>query len=309
MKHSACHHVLLLCAALAAVAAGCRVRNTGTAARIDVNEVASIRKGLGEGAGTKEATTVVADPTGWAAIRGTFKLSGSAPPRVALSVNKDQDICVPGGKQPQKEDLVVDANGGIKDVVIFCTTKMPAGDPKWEHPEYAASKNEKVLFDQKNCVFLTHMLAARTTQVIVLKNSDTKGHNANIVAKGKALSGNFLIAAGGSSDYTPGGESPEPFDVSCGIHPWMSAKMLTRDNPYFAVTKSDGTFEIKNVPAGVPLEFKVWQESSKFIQTVKLNGAETKWPKGKISLKDKDVLKPDEVRELNVTVDVAAFNK
>jgi hypothetical protein len=89
----------------------------------------------------------------------------------------------------------------------------------------------------------------------------------------------------------------------------MSAKMLTRDNPIFAVTKADGSFEIKNVPAGVPLEFKVWQESSKFIPTAMLNGKAAKWPKGKLTLKDKDILKDGEQRTLEVTVDASVFAK
>lgn len=303
------HRLLLACVLLAACAAGCRRQNIGAVARVDAGAVVELRKKLGEGAAAATEAAAGAEPTGFATIKGTFKLAGMAPARKTLTVNKDQDICMPGGQAALSEDLVVDANGGIKDVVIYCITKMPVDDPKWEHPDYAAAKAQPLVFDQKNCVFLTHVLAARSTQTILVKNSDTKGHNANIVAKGKALSGNILIASGGSSNYVPGGESPEPFDVSCNIHPWMSAKMITRDNPCFAVTNPDGSFEIKNVPAGVPLEFKVWQESSKFIQTATLNGAAAKWPKGKLSLKDKDVLKADETRTLEVTVDVSAFGR
>ena len=304
------HRLLLFLPLLAACAGGCSVRYTGAVARVDVEEVKQLRKSLGEGAAAATETAAAAEPTGFATLKGTFKLVGTTPNRKPLTVNKDQDICMPGGKAALSEELVVDANGGIKDVVIYCITKMPKDDPKWEHPDYAVAKAQPLVFDQKECVFLTHVLAARSTQTILLKNSDPKGHNANIVAKGKALSGNILIASGGSSNYIPGGESPEPFDVSCNIHPWMSAKMITRDNPCFAVTKPDGSFEIKNVPAGVPLEFKVWQESSKFIQNVTLNGAAAKWPKGKLSLvKEKDWLKNDETRTLDVTVDVSAFGK
>lgn len=308
MKHP--FHIRLLFPAvlLAVLTAGCQ-RSSGTAVWIDQGAVADLRKTLGEGAAGKTEAAAAAEPTGFATIRGSFKLEGTPPARKTLSVNKDQDICMPGGKAALSEELVVDANGGIKDVVIYCITKMPKDDPKWEHPDYAAAKAQPVVFDQKECVFLTHVLVARSTQTILVKNSDSKGHNANIVAKGKALSGNSLIATGGSFNYLPGGESPEPFDVSCNIHPWMSAKMLTRDNPCFAVTKADGTFEIKNVPAGVPLEFKIWQESSKFIQTAKLNGTAAKWPKGKLSLKDKDILKPSEQRTLDVMVDLALFGK
>ncbi|MFN0019232.1 MAG: hypothetical protein ACKVP0_13295 [Pirellulaceae bacterium] len=293
---------------LAAVSAGCG-RYSGISASLNQGEVDQLRKSLGEGAAAKVETVAAADPTGFATITGKFTLEGTPPAQVPLSVNKDMDVCMPGGKPVLSEQLVIDSKGGIKDVVIFCITKMPVGDPKWEHPDYAAAKANKLVFDQKQCVFLTHLVAARTGQTLVLTNSDPVGHNTNIVAKGKALSANVSIASNGNSEYVVNGESAEPFDVSCAIHPWMSAKMITRDNPLFAVTKADGSFEIKNVPTGVPLEFKVWQESSKFIQSVKLNGAAAKWPKGKLSLKDKDVLKPGETRKLDVTVDVSMFGK
>jgi hypothetical protein len=32
------------------------------------------------------------------------------------------------------------------------------------------------------------------------------------------------------------------------------------DTPYAAVTKADGTYEIQNIPAGVPLQIVVWHE-------------------------------------------------
>ena len=301
--------LLLLAALLATCAAGCP-RRSGTAVQVDMREgraVDDLRKALGAGAAGKTEAVAAAEPTGFATLKGTFKLVGTAPARKTLSVNKDQAICMPGGKPVLAEELLVDASGGIKDVVIFCMNKMPADDPKWVHPDWAATKTSVVEFDQKNCVFLTHMLAVRTTQPVLLKNSDPTSHNANIVPKGKALGGNFLIPPGSSSNYLAGGESPEPYDISCNVHPWMSAKLLTRDNPIFAVTKPDGSFEIKNVPAGVPLDFKVWQEATKFMQNVKLNGKVTKWPKGKLSLKDKDILKPGETRTLEVTVDESVF--
>ena len=39
----------------------------------------------------------------------------------------------------------------------------------------------------------------------------------------------------------------------------MSGWVIARDNPYVAVSKADGTFEIKDLPAG-ELEFLAWHE-------------------------------------------------
>jgi uncharacterized protein (DUF2141 family) len=47
--------------------------------------------------------------------------------------------------------------------------------------------------------------------------------------------------------------------VKCNIHSWMHAFIGVVDNPYFAVSKDDGTFEIKNLPPG-NYTIAVWQE-------------------------------------------------
>ena len=36
----------------------------------------------------------------------------------------------------------------------------------------------------------------------------------------------------------------------CDVHPWMFAYVALIEHSHFAVTKEDGTFTIKNVPAG-----------------------------------------------------------
>jgi hypothetical protein len=47
--------------------------------------------------------------------------------------------------------------------------------------------------------------------------------------------------------------------VKCNIHSWMHAFIGVLDHPYFAVSKDDGSFEIKNLPPGA-YTIAVWQE-------------------------------------------------
>jgi hypothetical protein len=47
--------------------------------------------------------------------------------------------------------------------------------------------------------------------------------------------------------------------VKCNIHSWMHAFIGVLDHPYFAVSKDDGHFEIKNLPPGT-YTIAVWQE-------------------------------------------------
>lgn len=284
--------------------------------RVSAANVEELKKAFGGGAAAAGpgAVVEVAEPTGWSTLKGKFVLSGTAPARSPLKVDKDQSVCAPGGKTVLDEEIVVDSSGGIKDVAIFLVTKLPANNPQWEHPDYAAlaTGEAPMPFDQKDCVFLSHVFIMRSTQTLTIKNSDDVGHNTSInpSAGSKAASANVLLPANSSTTYKPVGESLVPNPVACSIHPWMSALLLTRNNPYYAVSAPDGTFEIKNVPAGVELEFAVWQQKAGFMSKVKVqegsgSAADEIWKKGRFKRK----LTPDAPLEMTVTLDASSLNK
>lgn len=267
--------------------------------------VVALRKALGgDQAAAGGAAVVKAEPTGYATIRGTFKLTGPAPPKETLTITKEQDVCMPGGNPVFSTELIVDpATGGLKDVVVYLFTKVPLDDEKWVHPSYAETAEATREFDQEHCLFLSPMFAMRSTQKLKILNSDPVGHNTNITPTGKTSPFNQTIAAHSFVMYEPGGESPEPFPVSCAIHPWMAARMIVRDSPYFAVSGLNGEFEIPNVPAGVELDFKVWQAATGFLQKVTVNGQAAEWKKGKLTV----TLNPGDELNLDVGVDPSVF--
>src|SRR5262245_37921419 len=138
-------------AVMAVVAAGC-ARYVPPAERVSTTTVNALRSAFGGGVTETAATggaAALAEPTGWATLKGSFKLSGSAPERRLLTIDKDPSVCAPGGKVHQSEELVVDsATGGIRDVVIYMTgpAKFPVGNDKWEHPGYAAAREATLDF-------------------------------------------------------------------------------------------------------------------------------------------------------------------
>ena len=250
------------------------------------------------------------EPSGWATLTGKFTLTGTPPEPRQLQVDKDTATCAPGGKAVYANDVIVDAAGGWANVLVFLNTAIPSDDPKWISAEYDAEKEATLTanpFDQKNCLFLSHIYPVRSTQTVVVKNSDNIGHNAKIDPPSGVKADNLLIPGGQSVTYRAGGESKAPFPVTCSIHPWMKAYMISRNNPYFAVTKPDGTFEIKNVPAGpgLKLEFCAWQEKANFLQKVTVDGQAASWNKGKFSLE----LTPGETKNLNVVIDASVLPK
>jgi hypothetical protein len=274
------------------------------AMRVDFEELT----GPAEGAGGEAVSA--AEPTGWATISGTFKVTGAAPQRTPLKVDKEMDICAPGGKQVLNPIIQVGPNGELRDVVVYLSTNIPLDNPKWIHESYAASANAEVVFDQKECLFLSQMFVARSSQKVKIANSDPIGHNTNISAKDSATQFNQNISPNSFSMYSPGGTkgtgySKAPFDVACNVHTWMNASMLIRPDPYFAVTDASGAFKIANVPTGVPLEFRVWHASTKFIQKVTVNGEATTWSKGTIKIK----LEPGADQTLEVALDSSLLGK
>ena len=94
------------------------------------------------------------------------------------NVTKEHDICTVGGKAPLQETLVVDAGSkGIKNVAVFLRDASRVHDS-------AKPKAEPVVFDQKQCVFLTHVVGVTVGQSLDIKNSDPTGHNTNILGTG-----------------------------------------------------------------------------------------------------------------------------
>jgi uncharacterized protein (DUF2141 family) len=48
--------------------------------------------------------------------------------------------------------------------------------------------------------------------------------------------------------------------VKCNVHPWMRAYIAVVHHPFFAVTGDDGTFTIKDLPAGT-YTLEAWHET------------------------------------------------
>ena len=284
--------------------------SAGPQVAADPDDVEAIRNVLLSSSGGADEAGERAEPTGFATIKGRFVFDGTPPDPIELSITKDIEVCKPGGKPVFEPQVDVDpSTKGVANVLIFLTTKIPADDPKWVHDSYSES-SEALLsgdraFDQKKCRFLSPIYALRSTQTLEILNSDPVSHNTMISPSSpKVKPLNVTIPVGGKVTWTPGGPSKQPIPVSCSIHPWMRASVISRDDPYFAVSAKDGSFEIKNVPAGVELEFRLWQAASKWIDgDVTLNGEAQKLKRGQIKVQ----LEPDQTLEWNFVLPDSLF--
>jgi len=213
----------------------------------------------------------------WGTIKGRFLFGGDAPTAAEIKADKDIEIC--GKHKLVSEELSVGADKGIANVVVFVRDKAVKVNPE----AAAQAKAAKVVLDNKDCRFTPHVVVVHTGQPLIIKNSDTVGHNSN-VATIKNPASNSLIPAGGESSIPFANEEAMPAQVTCNIHPWMKAWVLVRPNPYATVSAADGTFEIKNVPAG-EVELQLWHEKAGFIAEMTVGGKSEKVAKGRKKVK------------------------
>ena len=104
-------------------------------------------------------------------------------------------------------------------------------------------------------MFVPRITMMREGQTLEIKNSAPVSHNSHVTGS-PSVNGtlNPLIPAGASVTKQPKAEK-RPMLLSCDIHSWMAGRIGVFDHPYFALTKEDGTFEIKNAPVG---QFKIF---------------------------------------------------
>ena len=214
----------------------------------------------------------------WGTIKGRFVFDGDAPDAKNINVTKDTEFC--STHDLKEETVVVGEKNALANVVVYLYVKR--GGKVTPHPDLE-KLGEPITLDNKGCRFEPHVLLVRTGQTLKITNSDQGiGHNTNA-----ALQQNppFNETVSNESPITKKFQKTEPFPakVSCNIHPWMTAHMLVRDNPYMAITGEDGSFEIAKLPAGKH-EFIVWHESVGYVKNLKLATGDKTNRRGRVKL-------------------------
>jgi hypothetical protein len=285
----ACGLLTVVC--LAGVMLGCGGQRV-PAPRADAEAAVRLRDNILAATAAGESTQNESPVgTGWASLSGRFVYAGGPTAPKALVVDKDTEVCSKDGMKLFDRSLLIDpATKGLANVVVFVRKSSRVKDPTPTTP---------LVFDQKNCEFISPVFAARVGQPIDVRNSDPVGHNTNLAG----TSFNQLIPAGQGTLFTPAAETGMPVTVTCNIHPWMKAYAIFRKDGYVAVSGQDGRFVLADLPAGEPLEFQVWHERS-----TGPNGAlglavpELKWTnKGRFQV----TLQPDETKDIG-TLEVPA---
>jgi len=200
------------------------------------------------------------------------------------------------------EDFIIGPDKSLKDVVAFLKD-IKKGKP-FKIPE--------VEIEAKDCDFIPFVNVIKDRDKIEVVNMDPVQHDiqgyetarkrgARVLFNRPLPMNPFLEYAGVfGKKYMAGKPMVEQvhlkkgrnvFVMQCGFHPFMFSWGLVVKNPYFSITKEDGKFEIKDVPAGDYI-LSVWHPGmNSFLEqkvTVKANDAisthfEYQAPKGRRS--------------------------
>ncbi len=247
-----------------------------TSAIAEVTEVATAES---EVPAEPKKVKYVSQAKKWGTLRAKFVVEGKVAEPTKVNAAADP-VCAAFGIMT--ENLIVGKDGALKNLALSIDKKSKAKDV---HPDLMKPSETPIILDNKNCVFVPHVLVVQPGQTITVKNSDTTGHNANFnFFNNPAV--NFLIPAGGMKDLKIEKDEPAPIPVECNVHPWMRAHLIVPDHPCVGISGEDGVLEITNLPVGL-VTFRVWHELGK-IDEATVGGKKEKWSRGRTDIEIKE---------------------
>jgi hypothetical protein len=195
----------------------------------------------------------------WGTVKGTVVYGGEAAPAPrVLEINKDQEHCLGKGPIVSDEWVVDPATKGVRWTFVW----LAPLDPKQKlavHPDLVQVKQKEVVLDQPTCRFVPHALAVRQGQTLLARNSAPVAHNVHWTGI-KNPGGNLIVPSKGEHAIKNLVADRYPIKINCDIHGWMNAYVRVFDHPYYALTGKDGSFTIKDAPAG-KYRLMVWHET------------------------------------------------
>lgn len=211
-----------------------------------------------------EQKTTASGPSGTATVSGTINFAGTAPKM--RRVKHDAECATFHSDPVYSQNVVVNDNNTLKYVFVYVKEGLSGS--------YEPS-SEPVVVDQVGCRYEPHVFGVQTNQTIKILNSDPLLHNIHALPKINR-SFNFGMPKKGDVRERSFKKAEVMIKIKCDVHPWMSAYCGVVDHPYFSVSGDDGTFAIKNLPAGEYV-IEAWQEEyGTSTQTITVGDGESK---------------------------------
>ncbi len=202
-----------------------------------------------------------------ATVSGKVNFEGTAPAVEKIGADADPACQMVHPDGISSEETVVNPNGTLKNVFVYI--KEGLAGKTFEAPK------TPVVLDQLGCRYEPRVFGIQVNQTLEILNSDDTLHNVHAIPKnskefnlGMPIKGMKL-----NKKFT----APEVMvKLKCEVHPWMSAYAGVLEHSFYSVTRSEGTFEIKDLPAGQYV-LEAWHEKyGTLTQAITINSAEEK---------------------------------
>ncbi|MBS1829803.1 MAG: hypothetical protein JST93_31175 [Acidobacteria bacterium] len=190
------------------------------------------------------------DPSTAGTVFGKVSFEGKLPARQKIDLDED-DQCVKLNPRGMFDaSITVNKNRTLSNVFVYVKTGLEGKTfPKLQEP---------VVLDQRGCQFSPRVFALRAGQPFHVANSDPVTHNVHPIAK---------MNREWNQSQSPGDAPlqrkfvrPEiMIRIKCNVHSWMRSWAAVMDHPYYAITATDGSFAIPNLPPG-QYTLEAWHE-------------------------------------------------
>lgn len=149
---------------------------------------------------------------------------------------------------PEVEDNAfrLEASGGVAEVVVWA-------DAAAEPPSVSAPD---AVLDQRGCLYVPAVLAARAGGALRLRNSDPLTHTVHAVNQGRSLF-NVAMPLEHMELVQKLPAEAAVVEVRCDVHPWMRASVRTFEHSHFTTTTTDGHFQLAGLWPG-DVELHAW---------------------------------------------------
>ena len=227
----------------------------------------AVRSGALIGKGTKANEPVrpasVEPTTG--SVLGVVRFKGKAPERVKIDMSQDPVCSITGGTNLAEQYVI--HNGGLANVYVYIK------DGPGMMGAYVGPTPPPVVLDQVGCKYVPHVVAVMKGSTVEFRNSDGTMHNIHTMPNGNPVV-DVSQGAKGAPEQRKFDMPEIMMPVRCNNHPWMNAFINVSATPFFAVSDSEGRFDISGLPPGTYTLAAVHEKLGE--QTVKLTMA----PKG-----------------------------
>jgi plastocyanin len=184
------------------------------------------------------ASSTAAAPNAPAVLNGRVTFEGTPKKYKPIDMSAEPNCAKFYSTAPLPEVSVTGPDNSLQNVIVYISAGAP--DEHFSGPV--------VQLNQRGCRYAPHIVVAQTGQEVWVKNDDSVTHSIHPMAH---------VNSEWNRSQPPGTppvviryDQPEFIKVKCELHPWMRGVLAVFKNSHHAVTDSNGSFSLPNLPPG-----------------------------------------------------------